>query len=654
MLARMAPRLRLRRREGLLEEGEQGTREPEIIIRLTSKSGCVQNEVRYDLTSGIYQHILDDDLTFNLLTLPSRVILRDQQEFISNTTKDEVDEVTEGRRLMAEVYRDMISEEELARLESQHNPFNFSERVSQTNRFPLRSQGAQTEPPPSNCFSANTGPAEIHEAYSEEFDQTFQSNERERDEERERDRDTTRDETPPAPAYDSLVPPPPLKKEKHRGLVGLGRAVKVVERMVTQNIYDDISQDFRYWEDGSDEFRPLEGSLLPLWKFHHDRSRCLVLADVCWSPHYTDLFAAAYSPGGEGIACSGCGSGGMLCLYTLKNPATPERVYRAPCGVTCIAFHPKHKSVVAGGWSDGTVVMYDVRSPATLPLTILSTTLTGKHLLGVAQVYWLDTGSGEDLCLYSVALDGRVTQWLLHTTNLLHSDLLTFPSTSPPPSLHHQHHHHFTRIPPQEQISLEGIGTCLAFRPGDNETLLVGVDTGAVFEVSTHATTHALTRYSAHTACVRAVAWNTHHTLTFLSCSLDWTIKVWFQGQLSPLIVLDVGGAVAAASWSPYNSSVLVAVTEEGRVAVYDLSVRRCRPLCVQSLVQRRRVAASCVAFCPFHPIILVGGEKGNLLSLKLSPNLRRVHKDAKGADEKTLREIEWCKMERLVATNRG
>ncbi|KAK3886081.1 hypothetical protein Pcinc_009749, partial [Petrolisthes cinctipes] len=66
---------------------KQGTREPEIIIKLTSESGCVQNQVRYDLTSGIYQHILDDDLTFNLLTLPSRVILRDQQEFISNTTK---------------------------------------------------------------------------------------------------------------------------------------------------------------------------------------------------------------------------------------------------------------------------------------------------------------------------------------------------------------------------------------------------------------------------------------------------------------------------------------------------------------------------------------------------------------------------------------
>lgn len=40
----------------------------------------------------------------------------------------------------------------------------------------------------------------------------------------------------------------------------------------------------------------------------------------------------------------GPGGGGMLCLYTLKNPSTPERVFRAPCGVTCVSFHPKVSS----------------------------------------------------------------------------------------------------------------------------------------------------------------------------------------------------------------------------------------------------------------------------------------------------------------------
>lgn len=77
-----------------------------------------------------------------------------------------------------------------------------------------------------------------------------------------------------------------------------------------------------------------------------------------------------------------------------------------------------------------------------------------------------------------------------------------------------------------------GIGTCVAFRPDNEEILLVGVDTGAVLQCSTLSTVHALTRYPAHTAAVRAVVWNPHHHKVFISCSVDWTVKVWFQYHL--------------------------------------------------------------------------------------------------------------------------
>ena len=48
------------------------------------------------------------------------------------------------------------------------------------------------------------------------------------------------------------------------------KAAKVMERMVNQNSYDDIAQDFKYWEDQSDQFREGEGTLLPLWKFYNE------------------------------------------------------------------------------------------------------------------------------------------------------------------------------------------------------------------------------------------------------------------------------------------------------------------------------------------------------------------------------------------------
>ena len=34
-------------------------------------------------------------------------------------------------------------------------------------------------------------------------------------------------------------------------------------------------------------------------------------------------------------------SEGMLCLYTLKNPISAEKVFRTQSGVTCVQFHPR-------------------------------------------------------------------------------------------------------------------------------------------------------------------------------------------------------------------------------------------------------------------------------------------------------------------------
>lgn len=52
--------------------------------------------------------------------------------------------------------------------------------------------------------------------------------------------------------------------------------------MVNQNTYDDIAQDFSYFEDASDEFRDQEGTLLPLWKFSYDKAKRLAVTSLCW------------------------------------------------------------------------------------------------------------------------------------------------------------------------------------------------------------------------------------------------------------------------------------------------------------------------------------------------------------------------------------
>ena len=65
---------------------------------------------------------------------------------------------------------------------------------------------------------------------------------------------------------------------------GVGHAAKILERMANQNAFDDITQDYKYWEDASDAYRDGEGTLLPLWKFQSDKSKRKHVTSIKWNP----------------------------------------------------------------------------------------------------------------------------------------------------------------------------------------------------------------------------------------------------------------------------------------------------------------------------------------------------------------------------------
>lgn len=72
------------------------------------------------------------------------------------------------------------------------------------------------------------------------------------------------------------------------------RCWQILERMINQNIFDDISNDYRYWEDPADEFREGEGNLLPLWKFQYEKTKKMNVTEIVFNPAYYDLFAVCY------------------------------------------------------------------------------------------------------------------------------------------------------------------------------------------------------------------------------------------------------------------------------------------------------------------------------------------------------------------------
>ncbi|CAM9659982.1 unnamed protein product, partial [Sphacelaria rigidula] len=146
--------------------------------------------------------------------------------------------------------------------ESGKNQFNYSERAAQTFNNPMRERGVVTEPPPMLSFKNTVAQWEIYDSYMGEY--AAQVAEQEVENKKKREREST-DEGNGGGAGandDDMV---------HSAK--MGGALKILERMVNQNAEDEIFQDFKYWEDASDQFREGEGSLLPLWRFSTDRTK---------------------------------------------------------------------------------------------------------------------------------------------------------------------------------------------------------------------------------------------------------------------------------------------------------------------------------------------------------------------------------------------
>ena len=118
---------------------------------------------------------------------------------------------------------------------------------------PTRERQSATEPPPSQQFTASATQWEMYDAYMEDqLRIAIQKDMMKKQKQREKEAEEAEEAGEPLPKKkDEPVTVPKEKKPEMMAGVPMTRAVKVMERMVNQNSYDDIAQDFKYWEDQS-------------------------------------------------------------------------------------------------------------------------------------------------------------------------------------------------------------------------------------------------------------------------------------------------------------------------------------------------------------------------------------------------------------------
>ncbi|XP_067938269.1 dynein intermediate chain 2, ciliary-like isoform X3 [Watersipora subatra] len=602
-----------------------------------------QNIVRYSFKENTYKQTAHVDQLAVHFTLDGNLLHKESDEARrqlarqglaeappeEETAEDEIEKVEEVK---ADADEDGTSPEpKTGGAKKLTNQFNYSERASQTYNNPYRERGTATEPPPRATYSSNASQWEIFDAYQEDFERQERSKEKKlpgkKDESKTKKKLSSMDGQSDSIGY-------------------IEAAARIIERMINQNTFDDVCQDFKYYEDASDEYRDQEGTLLPLWKFAYDRSKKLAITALCWSPKYRDLFAVSH--GSYDFMKQ---AKGMICFYTLKNPSFPEYTFPTDSGVMCIDIHAEHPYLIAAGFYDGSVGVFNVTEGKT-SAQYMSTAKNGKHTDPVWQVRWQKDDLDNNLNFYSISSDGRVVQWTLVKNELHHHDVIRLSLAEAA-----------DEGPDGAKLATLSCGTTFDFHPQTDYMFLVGTEEGKVHKCSKAYSTQFLDTIDAHHMAVYKVTWNTFHPKIFITCSADWTVKIWDHAVKDPMFTFDLNSSVGDVAWAPYSSTVFAAVTADGKVFVYDLNINKYEPICEQSVVAKKKTKLTHISFNPYHPILIVGDDRGYVTSLKLSPNLRKMPKSAnatfdrrakgqakKGAVVEITPEGEIAKMDKLLA----
>lgn len=262
------------------------------------------------------------------------------------------------------------------------NQFNYSDRAAQTFNNPKKNRGVSTKPPELRHYQDSVTQWEIYDLYVSKFLENIKDQEIMNAAAKKKKKKNGRSMTSSSISeYDTVeggIGEDKAKSSKESDLVhgeDMSKSLKILERMVNQNAELEIYEDYKYWEDQSDQFRDGEGSLLPLWRFTHDRVKRKQVTAVCWNPALPDLFAVGY--GSYDFMRQGSG---MVCCYSLKNTSAPEYSFTTESGVMSVDFHPQSArcALLSVGCYDGTVMVFDVRSKLNKPIYI-STIKTGKR-----------------------------------------------------------------------------------------------------------------------------------------------------------------------------------------------------------------------------------------------------------------------------------
>ncbi|XP_056247945.1 dynein axonemal intermediate chain 4 isoform X1 [Seriola aureovittata] len=394
----------------------------------------------------------------------------------------------------------------------------------------------------------------------------------------------------------------------------------VMERSILGNTFQPQLAAYRQLPVREDPDRPMgqrdkdtESCRAPalerLWSFSCELSRGRSVSSMAWNRKNPDLLAVGY-----GESDSTDQRPGLVCCWSFKNPTWPERVLLCDSAVTSLDFSAKSPGQLAVGLHDGTVNIYNVQSQDDRSHVFSSSECPNKHLGPVWQLRWTQqelslTGEEKTEALFSVCADGRISKWFVFNNGLDCTDVMKLKRI------------HNTRKNNKGQrtesvLSALTPGLCVDFHPTDSSLYLAGTGEGLIHKFSCSNSQQFLETFREHFGPVNQVAWCPHSPDVFLSCSSDWTIQLWKQDHLKPVLgFTSTQTAVCDVQWSPKWATVFGAVNEE-QLEIWDLNWSILDPVSVQPAAAGVKMTS--LLFATQTECVLVGDSDGQVTVYQL------------------------------------
>ncbi len=235
------------------------------------------------------------------------------------------------------------------------------------------------------------------------------------------------------------------------------------------------------------------------------------ITDIDWSFRSPHLLLAAYSKviATKEIDSSLPDSEGLVIVFSLN---TGDRVFtlQSQSPVTCAKFSPFNPSLVVGGTFAGQIVIWDTNSKN---IPILKTGISSSHFHPIYSLAIVGTQLAHNIV--SASTDGLICSWNMERLN---EPLDTIEL-----------------IPPESQNSDTVAVTCFSFPKNETSAMIVGTELGSIYKVHRN---ERLARKGGidsnasligHHSVVSGIEFSGTNNL-FLSCSFDWTVKLWKNG----------------------------------------------------------------------------------------------------------------------------